>query len=576
MRVRRRAAYWGTGHCAGRPSSHITQNIMTFTARAERGPFVVLGVLLHWIWTARERWWHVRTKGQGLELHATASRVATQRPNVVIVLLDDAGAGDAGALGHPLLRTPHIDRFASAAVSFSQSYAGAPNCSPSRASLLTGRAAYRTGVYDFLSQKSGSIHFARGERTIAALTRASGYATGHWGKWHLSRRAHGYSPHHFGFEYSNGSFLAASALLRDFGGWLRHGRAANKPFFAYLALWEPHEPVHYWSPRRMRRLYAQPASHAGPRGVSGVPGADGSPWPPRYGSLEELAPAVASGGGVCVWRLAQRNPARIYYGAMSQVDESFGWMLAELDRQRLRDDTLVVLTSDNGPEHRELNSWGSSGGLRGAKGYVYEGGIRVPLLLQWPAVIHKPNVIDEPVHLWDLLPTICEAAGIALPTDRVLDGVSLLKLLISRPNEHLVATSGERGDEGEESTKLDQAGTDPAALAAAAELIGQYVRTQPYTEPLNRPVLPRPQPSALPLPRPRALPGNGHSHLQRETPLFWAMHRGRGGMQYALRSGPWKLIGGCAAHPPAMATAYPPAASHACTYTHSLSRCFRH
>ena len=110
------------------------------------------------------------------ENSGTASDVS--RPNVVLTLLDDAGAGDAAALGHPLLHTPHIDKFAAGAVTFSQAYAGAPNCSPSRAALLTGRSSYRTGVYDFLSKASGSMHLDRREKTIANVLRnQAGYAT---------------------------------------------------------------------------------------------------------------------------------------------------------------------------------------------------------------------------------------------------------------------------------------------------------------------------------------------------------------------------------------------------------------
>ena len=438
------------------------------------------------------------------------------RPNVLIALLDDAGAGDAGALGHPLLLTPNIDRFAAGALAFSQAYAGAPNCSPSRASLLTGRSSYRTGVYDFLSRHSGDMHLAGTERTIANQLRGAGYATVHMGKWHLSRGDHGHSPWHFGFGHSNGSFVAASALLRDFAGWLRTGRASDQPFFAYLALWEPHEPVHFWSPRRFRQLYAAPPSHADGGGGVGD----------RRG-LDSLAPSVASGGD-CAWRLPKRNPARIYYGAMSQVDASFGRLLDELERLRLRRSTLLVLTSDNGPEHREPNSWGSSGGLRGAKGYVYEGGIRVPLLVQWPDAIAAPRLVHEPVHLWDLLPTVCAAAGAPVPTDRTIDGVSLLPLLLD-------------GDAARGRSARDGDGT------------GEYP-LDPDPRPPKRParsrlVVPPPQAQPLPVPTPAAeAPHLGAdpepAALTRRTPLFWAMHRGRGGMQYALRVGPWKLLGG--------------------------------
>lgn len=524
----------------------LARSAATIPLRActERLLLVLLGVGLRHLWPLGQGFetpTRSASKTAAREAAAAASTsMSSPRPHIVIVLLDDAGAGDAGALGHPLLKTPHIDRFAASAVSFSQAYAGAPNCSPSRAALLTGRASFRTGVYDFLSKSSGSMHFARTERTIANLLRGSGYATAHFGKWHLSRGRHGFSPFHFGFEHSNGSFVAASALVRNLGGWMHHGRRFDQPFFAYLALWEPHEPVHYWSPRRLRRLYSEHAiGHAG-----WSDGGDTRRRGRRLSTLEDLAPAVASGGGGCVWRLERRKPPRIYYGAISQVDESFGWLLSELERQGTRRDTLIMLTSDNGPEHRELNSWGSSGGLRGAKGYVYEGGIRVPLLLQWPSTIAVAAVVHEPVHLWDVLPTICALLGLAMPIDRVIDGVSLLPLLqmhVAGGGAGMLATAdGTMSD-----SDSDDPARDPAAVAAAAELVGLYVRTRRYVELPPPPAITLPPSQPLPLPRPLALSaGDTRAPLARQTPLFWAMHRGRGGMQYALRSGPWKLIGG--------------------------------
>lgn len=515
-------------------------------AYVERLLFVLLGIGLRQLWP-------MHSQSMLSRVTATRTNAPPPRPNVVIVLLDDAGAGDAGVLGHPLLKTPHIDRFAMAAVSFSQAYAGAPNCSPSRAALLTGRASFRTGVYDFLSRSSGSMHFARGERTIANLLRASGYATAHFGKWHLSRGRHGFSPFHFGFDHSNGSLLAASALLRNFGGWMRHGRQVNQPFFGYLALWEPHEPVHFWAPRRLRRLYSEPAvAHD-----DVVLSSDASGHVRRPLALEELAPSVASGGGGCTWRLARRNPPRIYYGAMSQVDESFGWLLSELERQGTRYNTLLILTSDNGPEHRTLNSWGSSGGLRGAKGYVYEGGIRVPMLLQWPSAINGPAMVHEPVHLWDILPTVCALLDIPLPIDRAIDGVSMEPILRLHPakmdgvgvgQQTIDALHARDATPDSESNGRSSVSPDPAAAAAAAELLGQYLRTQPYVEMPPPPLLVLPPSQPLPLPRPLALLGDlrdiSSARLVRDTPLFWAMHRGRGGMQYALRNGPWKIICG--------------------------------
>ena len=477
-------------------------------------------------------------------------------PSVLITMLDDAGAGDAGALGHPVLLTPHIDLFAVSAIAFSQAYGGAPTCSPSRAALLTGRSPYRTGVYDFLSSRTGDMHLAWSERTIANLLRSAGYATAHFGKWHLSRNGNGHSPYHFGFEHSNGSFLMASSLVHICGNWLRQGRKHEaQPFFAYLALWEPQEPVHYWSPRRLRQLYEDPS--AGPASAAVRQGR----------SLESVAPAVAIGGGTCAWRLPQRNSPSVYYGAMSQVDEAFGALLGELDNQDLRQNTLVVLASDNGPEHSEANSWGSSGGLRGAKGFVYEGGIRIPLLMQWPVARRKALVVDEPVHLWDMLPTICAIAGVPLPPDRKIDGVSLVPVLGLQRHPN----TGLHGQAAHVHVHVDEPHSaggqdveDPAVIAEALELQGDYVRTRPYVEGVRLPHLRLPPAQPLPLPRPFALhqgasadacthnyesqpevlPLCWSARLERETPLFWGMHRGKGGVQYALRRGPWKLLGG--------------------------------
>ena len=175
-----------------------------FRSTLERAIFLVLGVALRHCWPSRPSWPAVSSPVEPGSLRSAPLAV---RPNVVVVLLDDAGAGDAGALGHPLLLTPHIDAFAARAVRFTQAYAGAPCCSPSRAVLLTGRASYRTGVYDFLSKHSGDMHMARTERTVASLLRDAGYATVHMGKWHLSHGRWGAPPTEFGFDHSNGSRL---------------------------------------------------------------------------------------------------------------------------------------------------------------------------------------------------------------------------------------------------------------------------------------------------------------------------------------------------------------------------------
>jgi len=177
---------------------------------------------------------------------------------------------------------------------------------------------------------------------------------------------------------------------------------------------------------------------------------------------------------------------------LSQLDAAVGRLLASLAALHVRDNTLLLLSSDSGPEHREANSWGSAAGLRGAKGFVYEGGIRVPLLLQWPRRLTRPAMLRTPVHFWDLLPTLCAAAGVAPPATLHLDGTSLLPLL-PPPLPHAGAAVG-----GATATTGDAVAAAGGAVAAAK--------------------------------------------FRRDTPLWWAMHRGRGGMQYALRQAQWKLL----------------------------------
>lgn len=191
---------------------------------------------------------------------------------------------------------------------------------------------------------------------------------------------------------------------------------------------------------------------------------------------------------------------------LSQLDAAVGRLLASLAALHVRDNTLLLLSSDNGPEHREVNSWGSAAGLRGAKGFVYEGGIRVPLLLQWPRRLTRPAVLRTPVHFWDLLPTLCAAAGVAPPASLHLDGVSLLPLLLPLP-PHAGAAVGSAAVAGDAAAAA--AGGAAAVAGGAVAVAGGAVAAAKF---------------------------------RRNTPLWWAMHRGRGGMQYALRQAQWKLL----------------------------------
>jgi arylsulfatase A len=337
------------------------------------------------------------------------------RPNFLIILCDDLGYGDLGCYGHPTIRTPHLDTLAGEGVRFTDCYASAPVCSPSRTGLLTGRTPYRAGIYDWISAGS-PVHLRRDEITIAGLLQAAGYATCQVGKWHCNGQFNSKEqpqPGDHGFEHwfstqnnaapshenptnfvRNGqpagpqagfsSDVVAGEAIR----WLE-GRPDPRPFFLLVCFHEPHEPIA--SPSDLVQSYSQ----------------------------------------------AQKEGEALYYANVTQMDRAAGKLLAALDRLSLRENTLVFFTSDNGPEtlNRYRGGWrshGSPGPLRGMKLHLYEGGIRVPGILRWPGRAPAGVHSAEPICNVDLLPTLCEAAGVKLP-DRKLDGTSLLPALQGRP-----------------------------------------------------------------------------------------------------------------------------------------------
>jgi arylsulfatase A len=336
-----------------------------------------------------------------------AGEPESQRLNIVLVLCDDLGYGDLGCYGHEVVRTPNIDRFAAESLKLTDCYAAAANCSPARAGLMTGRTPYRVGVYNWIPFLS-PMHLPREEVTVAELLRKGGYDTCLVGKWHLN----GWfnlpgqpQPSDMGFSHwfatqnnclpnhrnpynfvRNGipvgplegyaSHLVADEAIR----WLSELRDPDKPFFLYVSFHEPHEPI------------ATDPDFAAP-----------------YGPQEH--PSLAA-----------------HHGNITQMDAAFGRLLETLDDSGLRDSTFILFTSDNGPALTPRHPHGSSGPLRSNKGTLWEGGIRVPGIVQWPGVTRPGTVQDEPVSGVDLLPTLCALAGIQPPEGRILDGTNVLPL----------------------------------------------------------------------------------------------------------------------------------------------------
>ncbi len=323
----------------------------------------------------------------------TESTARRGKPNIILVMSDDQGWGDVGYHGHPYLKTPNLDAAASSGLRLDSFYAAAPSCSPTRASVLTGRHPNRMGVF------SWGRSIRPQETTLAELLKANGYATGHFGKWHLGSVNAGspVSPGAMGFDrwVSAPNFFDLNPILSDqgheirFSGegslvvaelatqWIQSQVAANQPFFAVVWFGSPHLP-HRAAPE-LAALY---------------------PDRPRR--------------------------EREYYGEITGIDLAFGRLRNELAALGVRENTVLWFCSDNGA----AGFVGNSGDARGAKHSLYEGGLRVPALIEWPAGIH-PQASTVRCGTVDILPTILDIAGVGSP-ERVLDGISLLPLIEGR------------------------------------------------------------------------------------------------------------------------------------------------
>lgn len=350
------------------------------------------------------------------------------RPNVVLMYVDDLGYGDLASYGHPVIKTPNIDRLASQGLRMTAFYAPSPLCSPSRASLLTGRTPYRTGIQTWIPQNTNT-YLSEKEITIAAALKKTGYKTAIVGKWHLNGgldRTDQAQPNDHGFDHSYvlhafplphqqnpTNFYANGKPIGEVKGFTAEIVADQSmqwletlddeaPFFLYMPFVEPHATIH--SPDKFLEQYAQYT--------------DGKPIP-----VENGQPAYPEG-------LEARGPGE-YYANVTHLDNQVGRFLEYLDKTGLAENTIVLFLSDNGPvtvDWRawwEINLYGDTGGYRGRKADLYEGGIRVPGIIRYPELIKPGTVSDQPVNGYDVFPTLLSILDIAIPQDRAIDGADI-------------------------------------------------------------------------------------------------------------------------------------------------------
>ena len=368
-----------------------------------------------------------------------AASAFSASPNILIIYVDDLGYGDTAVYGHPLVKTPNIDQLAKEGVRFTQFYAPSALCSPSRAGLLTGRTPYRTGVKSWIPDNS-DVSLARDEFTIAQLVKPLGYRTAVIGKWHLNGGLHLEDmpqPRDFGFDYQYGlaawvknekaekaksgklypdnmyrnnepvgqtNKFSAELITDEAIEWL--SSAHDEPFFLLLTYSEVHTPVA--SPEKYLVQYDQFLTDESRRDA----------W--RY--YMDWADRPNRGKGE-------------YYANISYMDAQMGRVLELLRQSGRLDDTLVIFSSDNGPvtsdpqEAWELNMAGETGGFRGRKRYLFEGGLRVPGIFRWPGRLASGVLVDTPVTALDIFPTIADYLELVLPEGRAVDGQSITGLL---------------------------------------------------------------------------------------------------------------------------------------------------
>ncbi|AQS39134.1 arylsulfatase A family protein [Shewanella psychrophila] len=379
----------------------------------------------------------------GMSLLGGNIALAEEQPNLVIFYVDDLGYGDLANYGHPILKTPNIDKLAAAGIKYTQYYSPAPLCSPSRAGMLTGRTPYRTGIRSWIPHGK-NIHLGENEITIANILQDKGYDTAIMGKVHLNggieMKDHP-QVDDMGFEYSfiipgafadnqkvknakpqngfrngklypdnfwrNGkavgttSKFSAELVTDEVVGYLDKQKG-KQPFFLYIPYSEVHTPIA--SPDRILNMYSDYRSDFAKKN----PDAFYFDWK----------------------NLPYRGQGE-YYANVTFMDEQLGRVVDKIKQMGEEDNTIIIFTSDNGPVTREarkpweLNMAGETGGFRGRKDNLLEGGIRVPAIFKYKS-IEAGQISNEPVYGLDILPTLSQLMHFDLPSDRTLDGQSIV------------------------------------------------------------------------------------------------------------------------------------------------------
>ena len=340
----------------------------------------------------------------------------TSRPNVILIVADDMGYGDFGCFGDGSVRTPNLDRLVAEGACFRQHYSASPICAPARAALLTGRYPHRTGAVT-QHEIHGLDRIALREVTVADAFHEAGYRTSLVGKWHNGTFDRRFEPNARGFDEFTGFC----------GGWsdyyryhLRRNDTVEPSDGRYLTDLLTQEATEFITRNRRRPFFLYVPYSA--------------PHSPFQARDEWIAPH------------RERGLSRILattYAMIERMDAGIGRILETLDEEGLADSTVVAFTSDNGPaffnppymleEGEPTFNERYNAGLRGSKGWIYEGGIRVPMVLRWSGTVPGGRLLNDLAHFTDWTPTLLSLAGVSRPPGPVLDGQDLSPLLLGEP-----------------------------------------------------------------------------------------------------------------------------------------------
>ena len=339
-------------------------------------------------------------------------------PNIIFILADDMGYGDFSIFNGGRSNTPTLDYLINESVCLTHQYTASPVCNPSRAALMTGRYPHRTGSIDTL-EWWGLERLALRETTIADVFKSAGYTTGHIGKWHLGSFDFRYHPLNRGFDET----VCFRGGMHDYYDWrIEYGNTVKRADGRYLTDVWTDEAIKFIKRRKSTdKFYLQVNYNA--------------PHTPLQAPENDILPFLEKG--------FNRGVSTVY-GMIQRMDSGIQQILDVLESQGLADNTILVFTSDNGPqfgnpshieadlENTEFSEWQLDRfncNFNGAKGTIYEGGIRVPLIIRWPDGLEGKRLISLMSHFTDWFPTLLAASGISVPSEIDIDGVNIWPML---------------------------------------------------------------------------------------------------------------------------------------------------